>query len=136
SDILAKSRRQRTMCGRIVKRERLIVVRAALRDVARAQKGSAHETMAYHERDARLLFLSKRKELRRKLPHHVAVERHVVRDPEAVKDREQQQGVFGRLTQRFSSLDQQTSPLRSRLSFRRGIAFHMEKRGHERDLNL
>ena len=32
---LAKSRRQRTMLGRIVKRDRLIEVRSAFRDVAR-----------------------------------------------------------------------------------------------------
>jgi hypothetical protein len=34
------------------------------------------------------LFLGERQELRRKLVHHVAVERHIVRDPEAVEDRE------------------------------------------------
>jgi hypothetical protein len=33
-DVLAKSRRQRTMLGRIVKRDRLIVVRPAFRDVS------------------------------------------------------------------------------------------------------
>ena len=34
-DVLAKSRRQRTMLGRIVKRERLIEMRSAFRDVSR-----------------------------------------------------------------------------------------------------
>ena len=68
--------------------------------------------------------------------HHVAVERHIVRDPEAVEDGEQQQRVFGRLSERFSLFDQQTCPLRSRLSFRRGIAFDMDERGYERDLKL
>ena len=66
----------------------------------------------------------------------VAVERHVVRDPEAVEDREQQQRVFGRLSERFSLFDQQTCPLRSRLGFRRGIPFDMDERGYERDLKL
>ena len=58
------------------------------------------------------LLLGERQELRRKLAHHVAVERHEVRDPEAVEDREQQQRVFGRLSERFSLFDQQTCPLR------------------------
>ena len=66
----------------------------------------------------------------------VAVERHIVRDPEAVEDREQQQRIFGRLSERFSLFDQQTCPLRSRLGFRRGISFDMHERGYERDLKL
>ena len=66
----------------------------------------------------------------------VAVERHEVRDPEAVEDREQQQRVFGRLSERFSLFDQQTCPLRSRLGFRRSIPFDMDEWGYERDLKL
>ena len=66
----------------------------------------------------------------------VAVERHKVRDPEAVEDREQQQRVFGRLSERFSLFDQQTCPLRSRLGFRRSIPFDMHEWGYERDLKL
>ena len=121
-DVLAKSRRQRTMLGRIVKRDRLIEMRSAFRDVSRMQQGHAHEAMPDHERDCRPLLLGERQELRRKLAHHIAVERHIVRDPEAVEDREQQQRVFGRLSERFSLFDQQTRPLRSRLGFRRSIA--------------
>ena len=60
----------------------------------------------------------------------------IVRDPEAVEDREQQQRVFGRLSERFSLFDQQTRPLRSRLGFRRSIAFDMDEWGYERDLKL
>ncbi len=77
------------MFGRIVKRERLIEMRSAFRDVSREQQGSAHEAMPNHERDYRLLLLGERQELRRKLARHVAVERHGVRDPKAVEDREQ-----------------------------------------------
>ena len=84
----------------------------------------------------RPLLLGERQELRRKLAHHVAIERHNVRDPEAVEDREQQQRVFGRLSERFSLFDQQTCPLHSRLGFRRGIAFDVDERGYERDLKL
>ena len=62
--------------------------------------------MSNHEREGRPLLFGERKELRRKLAHHVAVERHEVRDPEAVKDREQQQWIFGRLSERFSLFDQ------------------------------
>ena len=46
-DVLTKTHRQRTMLGRIVKRDRLIEVRSAFRDVSREQQGNAHE------RDAR-----------------------------------------------------------------------------------
>ena len=72
----------------------------------------------------------------RKLAHHIAVECHKVRGPEAVEDREQQQRVFGRFSERFSLLDQQTCLLCSRLGFRRGIAFDMDEWGYERDLKL
>ncbi len=58
-----------------------------------------------------------------RLAHHVAVERHIARDPKAIEDREQQQRIFRRLSQRFSLFDQQTCALRSRLGFRRSIAF-------------
>ena len=78
--------------------------------------------MPNHERAGRSLLLGERKELRRKLAHSVAVERDKVRNPETVEDREQQQRVFGRLSERFSLLNQQTRPLRCRLGFRRGIA--------------
>ena len=133
---MAKSRRQRTMLGRIVKRDRLIEVCSAFRDVSRKQQGRAHEAMSDHERDCRPLLLGERQELRRKLAHHVAVERHVVRQPKAVEDREQQQWVFERLSERFSLFDQQTCSLRSRLGFRRSVPFDMEEWGYERDLKL
>ena len=100
------------MLGRIVKRDRPIEMRSAFRDVSRKQQGNAHEAMPDHERDCRALFLGERQELRRKIAHHVAIERHEVRDPEAIEDREQQQRVFGRLSERFSLLDQQTRLLR------------------------
>ena len=57
------------MLRRIVKRDRLIVVRPAFRDVSRMQQGNAHEAMPDHERDCRSLFLGERQELRRKLAH-------------------------------------------------------------------
>ena len=66
----------------------------------------------------------------------VAIERDIVRDPEAVEDREQQQRVFGRLSERFGLFDQQTCPLDSRLGFRRSIPFDMDEWRYERDLKL
>ena len=81
--------------------------------------------MPDHQRDGRPLLLGERQELRRKLAHRVAIERDIVRDPEAVEDREQQQRVFGRLSERFSLLDQQTCPLYSCLGFRRRVPFDM-----------
>ena len=66
----------------------------------------------------------------------VAVESHKVRDPKAVEHREQQQRIFGRLSERFSLFDQQTCPLRSGLGFRRGKPFDMDEWGYERDLKL
>ena len=92
--------------------------------------------MPDHERDCRFLLLGKRQELRRKLAQRIAVERDEVRDPEAVEDREQQQRVFGRLSERLSLLDQQTCPLRSRFGFWRRIAFDVDQRRYERDLKL
>ena len=92
--------------------------------------------MPDHKRYCRPLLLGERQELRRKLAHHVAVEGRKVRDPEAVEDREQQQRIFGRLSQRLGLFDQQTCPLRSRLGFGRSIPFDMDEWGYERDLKL
>ena len=73
--------------------------------------------MPNHERDCRPLLLRERQELRRKIAHSIAIECHKVRDPEGVEDREQQQRVFGRLSERFGLLDQRACLLRSRLGF-------------------
>ena len=71
--------------------------------------------MPNHERDCRSLLLRERQELRRKLAQGIAIERHMVRGPEAVEDREQQQRVFGRLSERFRLLDQRACLLRAAL---------------------
>ena len=92
--------------------------------------------MSDHERGCRCLLLGERQKLRRKLAHHVAVERRIIRDPEAVEDREQQQRIFGRLSERLSLFDQQTRLLHSGLGFRRGVTFDMHEWGYERDLKL
>ena len=52
-EVLAKTRRQLTMLSRIVKRERLIVVRSTFHDVSRTRQGIAHEAMPDHERSRR-----------------------------------------------------------------------------------
>jgi len=58
-------------------------------------------------RDCSPLLLGERQELRRKIATNITVECHQIRHPEAIEDREQQQGVFGRLAQCFSLFDQQ-----------------------------
>ena len=58
-----------------------------------------------------------------RVAHTSPLNANKVRDPEAVEDREQQQRVFGRLSERFSLFDQQTRLLRGRLGFRSRIAF-------------
>src|SRR5262249_46959830 len=122
--------------GGSVKRKRLIVVLSAFRHVSSTKGGCAHKAMCYQERSRRPLLLGERQELRRKPEYHVAVERHIVRDPEAVENREQQQRVFGGLSERFGLFDQQMRPLHCGLGLRRGIPFDMDERGYERDLKL
>src|SRR5215472_4814760 len=92
--------------------------------------------MPNHERDCRPLLFRERQELRREIAKRVAIECRKARDTDAIEDREQQQRIFGRLSQRFSSLDQQTCLLRGRLGFGGGIAFDMDEWGYERDLKL
>src|ERR1700745_1487081 len=92
--------------------------------------------MPNHERACRPLLLRQRQELRRETATDIAVEGHKIRYPEGVKNREQQQRVSGRLSERFGLLDKQTSLLCCRLGFRGGIAFDMDDWGYERDLKL
>jgi hypothetical protein len=66
----------------------------------------SHKAMSYHERDCRFLFLRKRQEPRRKLFGAITVKRYEARGPMAVKNREQQQRIFGRLSERICLLDQ------------------------------
>jgi hypothetical protein len=124
------------MLGSIIKRHRAVEMCSAFCDTTRRCQGYTHEAMPHHEWDRSSLFLGKRHELRRKLAHHLAVERHVVRDPEAVEDSEQQKRIFRALSERFSLFDQQTCPLLSRLGFRRRIPLDMDERSYERDLKL
>jgi hypothetical protein len=124
------------MLGRIVKREALIVVRSTFRDVSCPRQGNTHEAMPDHQRDYRPWLVGQRQELCCKVEHCIAVEPHIARDPEALEDREQQQWIFGRLSERFSLFDQQTRALHGRLSFGSGIPFDMDERGYERDLQL
>ena len=103
---------------------------------SRQHQGIGHEAMANHERHRCPLLLGERQELRGALTQNIAVEGDLVRDREAVEDREQQQWVFGRLAERFSIFDQQTCPLCSRLGFRRRVPFDMDQRGYERHVKL
>src|SRR5262245_5491529 len=66
----------------------------------------------------------------------LALKRNEVGDGDPIKDREQQQRIFGRLSQRFSLLDQQACLLLSRLGFLRARSLYMEERGYEPGLKL
>ena len=95
------------MLGRIVKRERLIIVRSALRDFSRVQRGRAHEAMPDQARYRCPLLLGQPHQLRRKLARYVTpfnAMKFASRDPEAVENRKQQQRVFRRLSQRLYPL--------------------------------
>src|SRR5262252_3046467 len=103
------------MLGWIIKRDRAIEMRSHIRDVTGRQQGHAHETMPDHERNGRPLPLRERKELRRKLAYYVALERDVVRDPEAVENRKQQQRILRGVSDRLRLFDQQTCLINGRL---------------------
>src|SRR6516225_2314378 len=124
------------MLGRIIKRDRAIEMHSRIRDVPGRQQGHAHETMPYHERNGRPLPLCERQELRRKLAYHVALERDVVRDPQAVENRKLQQRILGGLSKRLRLFDQQTRLLNSRFGFGSSVSFDMDKRSYKGDLKL
>src|SRR5262245_36169195 len=92
--------------------------------------------MPHHECPRRPLLICKGQKLDSQLTYHVAVERYEVGDPEAVKNREQQQWIFRWLSERFSLFDQQTCPLHGRPGFRRRVAAEMEEWGYECNLKL
>jgi hypothetical protein len=82
------------------------------------------------------LVLCECQELRREVTTDIAVERDIVRDPKAVENREQQERVFGRLSQRVGLFNQQMCLFRSRLRFGRGISFNMDEWRYECDLKF
>src|SRR6516165_6951489 len=88
------------MRGRIVKCERAIEMCPPLRYIPGMLQGKTHDAMPDHERDGRPLFLGERQELRCKLAVHIATQYPDAPDPNAEECREQQQRVFGRLSQR------------------------------------
>src|SRR6516165_7715938 len=124
------------MLGRIIKRDRAIEMRSRIRDVPGRQQGHTHEAMPDHERNGRPLRLRERQELCRKLAYHVALEGDVVRDPEAVENREQQQRIFGGLSERLRLFDQQTCLVNSRFGFGSSVSFDMDEWSYESDLKL
>src|SRR5262249_2669100 len=124
------------MFGRLIKRERLIIVGPAILDVSRVRQGDSHKAMSDHEWDCHPLLLSQRQKLRRQAAYNVAAERHKVCDPKGVKDREKQQWIFRTVSHRFSLFDQYTCFLRSRFGFRRSLPFQRYQWGNERDLKL
>src|SRR6516225_2849285 len=92
--------------------------------------------MRHHEWPRRPLLICEGQELTCKLTHYVAVEGHKIGHPEAVKNREQQQWIFRRLSERCCLFNQQTCPLHSSPGFRRRVAAGMEEWGYECNLKL
>src|SRR5271169_4111878 len=105
-DILAETRRQRSMLHGVVERDRAVEMRSRLEKVARMQARQARDTMPDYERYGRRLLLRQGQELRRKLANHAAIERNIVRHPKTIEHREQHQWIFGGLPQRFRALYQ------------------------------
>ena len=64
-----------------------------LRDGSSTHQRNAHDLMPNRERDSRPLLLGQRQKLGPKLAHHVAIERYLTRDPEAVRRRLERQPI-------------------------------------------
>src|SRR3984885_15970021 len=92
--------------------------------------------MPNHNWDCRPLLLRERQELRRQITTDIAVEGHKIRYPEGVENLEQQQRVFGRLSQGFRLLDQQMCLLGSRFGLKRRVAFDVHQSVRKRYLKL
>src|SRR6516165_966389 len=92
--------------------------------------------MRDHEWDWLPLFFSQRHELSCQIEHHLAIDLNECCGPDPVKDEKQQQRVFRGLSQCFSLFDQLARTLHCSLGFRSTIAFHVQERRYERDLEL
>ena len=124
------------MPSRIVQRNPLVVMRPRFRNVARKHQRLTRDAMCDQKRSRRSLLLGQGQELCRELANDFPIERHDVRDPEAVEDQEQQQWVFGRLAERVGLFDQQTCFFHRRLGFRRSMSFDMDEWGYEVGMKL
>src|SRR3954470_16934992 len=92
--------------------------------------------MPEHKRECCSLLISKREELRRVITNYIAIERYIICDPQTIEDGAQHQLIFGRLSYRFSLVDQQARLLQSHLGFDGGVPFDMDQRSYERDLKI
>jgi hypothetical protein len=81
------------MLGGIVKGNPPIKMLLRFRDHSGAQRRNTSDAMCYQERTRRSLFLGERQELRRKIATYIAVERHVVRGPEAIRAENSSSGL-------------------------------------------
>src|ERR1039458_1411430 len=82
--VMAKAHRQRTMRGRIVKREGAIEMGEPFGGVAQTEQGRAEQTMTDHDGCCSLLLLRESEELGRKRARSVAVESDELRYEKAV----------------------------------------------------
>src|ERR1700722_9066102 len=81
--------------------------------------------MPNHKRDGCPLFFRQFQELCCKFTHCAAVGRYVVRDPKAVENGKQRQGVFRRLPLRLCVFDQRPCPIKGRFSVRRAVSLRV-----------
>jgi hypothetical protein len=136
ADVLAELRRQRAMLRRIVKRNRLIEMSSRVYDVSRVQEGQTHLAMPDHDRPGHALRLRQRQKLDGKFTHHVAIEGDKIRDPQAVKNGVQQQGIFRELAELARAFNQRTRSLDGSSGFRCGVAADMQERRYQLHVKL
>ena len=135
-DVVAETRRERSVLRRFIHRDDFVEVRAAIRAVADEGQRYSHKqmrnmrgTVARHEP-------GQAHELRCKIARDVALERHAISDPKAVEHGIQNQRIFDRFSGCLRFLDPQTRRLERRLCFRRCMALGMDERVRKVDLKL
>src|SRR5271166_5413568 len=81
--------------------------------------------MPNHKRDGFSLFFCQFQELCCKFTHCAAVGRYVVRDPKAVENGKQRQGVLRRLPLRLCVFDQRTRPIKRHFGVGRAVSLRV-----------
>jgi hypothetical protein len=82
------------------------------------------------------MLLGNRQEIRSKVTKGIAIQCHKIWNPDAVQRREEQQWVFGCITERFGSFDQHACSFSSRPGIRRGVPFDVREGCDERNLKF
>ena len=83
-----------------------------------------------------LCFLASAKNWMASSCDYVAIEGDKVRNPKTIKDREQQQGIFGRFSERMRLFNQRARPLDRSSGFRRRVTADMQERRYQLHVKL